>query len=182
VLNVISEQAKHAVNYIFTKAAKANLSVTPSDTVEVVQLPDRGIADIPGKNIVVLTISSYLFRLLTIFHINDDRATESYFAKSQPERDFHEVFGEFGNLCVGAMNRDMGKHFLHLGMSTPYVLESPSLPFLSELKPAYLARHQIGINNDVSLHATLCLSAYAPIDFRVDTDVVEEETGMIEMF
>jgi hypothetical protein len=179
---VVSEQAKQGVNYIFTKAVKANLSMSSSDIVEVAQLPDQGFANVSGKNMIVLTISSYLFRLLTIFHVNDDRATEDYFAKSQPERDFHEVFGEFGNLCVGAMNRDMGKHFLHLGMSTPYVLESPSLPFLNELKPAYLARHQIGINNDVSLHATLCLSAYAPIDFRVDTDVVEEETGLIEMF
>jgi hypothetical protein len=179
---VVSEQAKQGVNYIFTKAVKANLSMNPSDTVEVIQLPNRCLADTPGKNIIVLTISSYLLRLLKIFHVNNDPATEDYFAKSQPERDFHEVFGELGNLCVGAMNRDMGNHFLHLGMSTPYVLESPSLPFLNELKPAYVTQHQIGINNDVSLHATLCLSAYAPMDFKVDTTVVEEESGMIEMF
>jgi hypothetical protein len=56
------------------------------------------------------------------------------------------------------------------------------LPFISELKPAYVTQHIIGINNDVSLFATLCLSAYAPIDFKVDTTVVEEETGMLEMF
>jgi hypothetical protein len=179
---VVSEQAKQGVNYIFTKAVKANLSMNPSDVVDVVQLPNRCLADTPGKNIIVLTISSYLFRLLTIFHVNSDQATGNYFGKSQPERDFHEIFGEIGNLCVGAMNRDMGNHFPHLGMSTPYALESPSLPFISELKPAYVTQHIIGINNDVSLFATLCLSAYAPIDFKVDTTVVEEESGMLEMF
>ncbi|MEN9480730.1 MAG: hypothetical protein RLZZ298_2125 [Pseudomonadota bacterium] len=179
---MISEQAKQGVNYIFTKAVKANLTVDASDNIEVAQLHDAGFADIPGKNIVVLTISSYLFRLLIIFHVDADQATEAHFTKLQPERSFHEVFGEFGNLCVGAMNRDMGNHFLHLGMSTPYVLESRSLPFLNELKPGYVARHQIGINNAVSLHATLCLCAYAPIDFRVDMSAVEEETGTIELF
>ena len=179
---MISEQAKQGVNHIFTKAVKANLVVEHSDCVEVAQLPDAGFSDLPGKNMVVLTISSYLFRLLIIFHVDADRSTEAHFTKFQPERSFHEVFGEFGNLCVGAMNRDMGNHFLHLGMSTPYVLESRSLPFLNELKPGYIARHQIGINNDVSLHATLCLCAYAPIDFRVDMSAVEEETGTIELF
>ena len=179
---MISEQAKEGVNFIFTKAVKANLTIESSDQIEVVQLADAGCADIPGKNIVVLTISSYLFRLLIIFHIDADRATEGYFTKFQTERTFHEVFGEFGTLCVGAMNREMCNHFLHLGMSTPYVLESRSLPFLNELKPGYIARHQIGINNAISLHATLCLCAYAPIDFRVDTNAVEEETGSIELF
>lgn len=179
---MISEQAKQGVNFLFTKAVKANLSVDPADIVEVAQLPDAAFSDLPGNNIVVLTISSYLFRLLIIFHVNADRATEGYFTKSGSGRSFHEVFGEIGNLCVGAMNRDMGNHFLHLGMSTPYMLESRSLPFLNELKPGYIARHQIGINSDVSLHATLCLCAYAPIDFRVDTSAADEETGAIELF
>ena len=179
---MISEQAKQGLNYIFSKAVKANLLVESTDVVEVAQLPEAKVADVLGKEIVVLTISSYLFRLLTIFHVNADQATEGYFTKLQPERAFHDVFGELGNLCVGAMNRELGNHFLHLGMSTPYVLESRSLPFLNELKPGYVARHRIGINNEFSLHATLCFCAYAPIDFRVDTSVVEEETGLIEMF
>lgn len=179
---MISNQAKLGLSDIFIKAVKANLPVASDDTVEVLQLPDTNLVEIPGKDIVVLTISSYLFRLLTIFHVNSDQATENYFTKFQPERAFHEVFGELGNLCVGAMNREMGNHFLHLGMSTPYVLESRSLPFLNELKPAYVARHLISINDDVSLHATLCLCAFAPIDFSVDADVVEHETGTIELF
>ena len=179
---MISEHAKQGVNYIFTKAVKTNLALEGSDVVEVAQIPETGFAEMPGKKLVVLTISSYTFRLLVIFHVDADRVTEGYFTKFQPERTFHEVFGEFGNLCVGAMNRDMGNHFLHLGMSTPYVLEGKSSPFLNELKPAYVARHQIGINTDISLQATLCLCAYAPIDFRVDTNAEEEETGTIELF
>lgn len=179
---MISDQAKQGLGEIFARAVKSNLAVAATDTVEVVQLPDRNLVEIPGKDIVVLTISSYLFRLLTIFHVNPDQATENYFTKYQPKRAVHDVFGELGNLCVGAMNREMGQHFLHLGMSTPYVLESSSLPFLNELKPAYVARHLIRINSDVSMQATLCLCAYAPIDFSVESDVAEYETGTIELF
>lgn len=179
---MITEQAKQGVNAIFTKAVKANFPLEASDNIEVTHLEDVNIEDTPGKNIVVLTISSYRFRLLTIFHLNADRATEGYFTKYQPGRAFHEAFGEFGNLCVGAMNRDMGNHFLHLGMSTPYVLEGRSIAFIKALKPAHVAQHRIGINGDISLHATLCLCAYAPIDFRVDPGIAEEETGTIEMF
>mgnify|MGYP001172379632 FL=1 len=179
---MISEHAKHAVNAIFTKAAKANLTVNPEDSIEISQLSDTRLGDLPGKDIVVLTISSYLFRLLTIFHVNPDKATAAYFVKPDSERQFHEVFGEHGNLCVGAMNRDLGNHFLHLGMSTPYALESKCAPFISELKPAYVSHHRIGINADISLHATLCLCAYKPLDFRIDTSCQDEETGELELF
>ena len=34
---MISEHAKHAVNAIFTKAAKANLTVNPEDSIEISQ-------------------------------------------------------------------------------------------------------------------------------------------------
>lgn len=179
---MISEHAKHSVNTIFIKAAKAHLTVNPEDSIEISQLSDTRLGNVPGKDIVVLTISSYLFRLLTIFHVTPDKATAGYFNKSDASREFHEVFNEHGNLCVGAMNRDLGNHFVHLGMSTPYKLESKSAPFISELKPGYVSHHRIGINADISLHATLCLCAYRPLDFRIDPHQVEEEFGEIELF
>jgi len=67
-------------------------------------------------------------------------------------------------------------------MSTPYALESKCAPFISELKPAYVSHHRIGINADISLHATLCLCAYKPLDFRIDTSCQDEETGELELF
>ena len=179
---MISEQAKNGVNLIFTRAARANLALTPSDTIAIEQLPGIQTADTAEKRILVLTVASYVFRLLTIFHINNDAATENHFTRSDPERVFGEVFRELGNLCCGAMNRDLGKHFLHTGMSTPYLLESQCLAFLNALKPAYVVQHRIVINDSVVLHATLCLCAYAPIDFRVDTQMAEEATGELELF
>ena len=179
---MISEKAIKSVNSIFAKAAMANLAINGSDNIEVSQLSDAKLEHLPGKGIVVLTISSYLFRLLILFHINPDESTKRYFTKSDCDQEFFEVFGEHGNLCVGEMNRDLGNHFLHLGMSTPYALESKCAPFISELNPSYLSHHRIGINGDIALHATLCLCAYAPLDFHYQVSETIEETGELELF
>lgn len=180
---MVSEQAKRGLDAIFTKAARAHLVLDEADSIEIEQLPGAPGVDTPGRKIVVLTISSYLFRLLTIFHVDPDRGTQAYYKGGEAGRACHEIFGERGNLCVGAMNRELGNHFPHTGMSTPAVLEGKCIGFLDALRPAYVSRHRIGINAAVSLHATLCLCAYAPIDFRVDaTAALEEATGGLELF
>ena len=179
---MISEQAKQGVNQIFSRAACATLALDAADTVSIVQLPGNAIVATPEPQLLVLTVASYVFRLLTIFHVGGDRVSENYFTQSDPTRVFSEVIGEIGNLCCGAMNRDLGRHFPHTGMSTPYLLESRCLPFISELKPTYVAQHRITINDSLVMHATLCLCAYAPIDFRVDNQIAAETTGELELF
>lgn len=179
---MISERAKRGINHIFTRAAQANLLISASDTIAIEQLPATRIVETPQKQIVVLTVASYRFRLLTLFHVGDDPASADYFTRSEPGRVFRDVFFEIGNLCCGAMNRELGKHFLHTGMSTPYLLDSHCLPFLDLLKPTYVAQHRIAINGSVLMHASLCLCAYAPIDFHVDTQSEPEATGELELF
>lgn len=179
---VVSENARHAVDHLFTTAARANLVMDAGDAIEIEALPGAGIVETPEANIFVLTISSYLFRLLTVFHVDPEGAAAAYFGKGDSARSFLEVFGEVGNLCCGAMNRELGKHFLHTGMSTPNMLGRRCVPYLNELKPDYVSRHRVRINDSVALHATLCLCAYAPIDFRVDTSAALEETGGLELF
>ena len=179
---MITENVKHGVDFIFTKAAKANLCMSADDSVEITALPTGKMIETPEKNIVVLTISSYLFRLLTIFHVNRDKGTEAYFTKGDSNAHFFEAVSELGNMCCGAMNRDLGNYFPHLGMSKPYVLDSKCLPFLKELKPNYVSQHNIVINGSLNLHATLCMCSYAPVDFRVDMSIAEEATGALEMF
>lgn len=179
---MISEQAKQGVEYIFLKATQANLVLSPDDSCEITPMTDIGVADFPEETIVVLTISSFLFRLLTIFHINEDAETREYFTKGASDKSLVEVLSEIGNLCCGAMNRELLHSFPHLGMSTPYVLSRQCMEFLNELKPGYVAGYAININNTVQMHASLCLCEYAPIDFSVDMSSAEEETGELELF
>jgi len=182
---VISEQAKKSVNQLFINAARATLAVAPGNSVEIVTLPNQvnsRLVEPPEELLVVLTVASYRFRLLTIFHVDPKGPAADYFDRSEAGRSFGDVFGEIGNMCCGAMNRELGKHFPHLGMSTPYVLASKCLPFLAELKPGYLSQHRIEINGSVMMHATLCLCAWGDIDFRVDAAAVEESCGELELF
>jgi hypothetical protein len=179
---VISENARQGFNQLFIRAATAHLTMGSADSIEIAALADGTIVETPEKQIVVLTVASYRFRLLTLFHVGSDQATADYFTRSDPERFLLEAFGEIGNLCCGAMNRELGKHFPHTGMSTPYWLESHCIPFIGELNPAHLAQYRIVINGSVLMHASLCLCAYAPIDFCVDSESAAPATGELELF
>jgi hypothetical protein len=179
---MISQEARAGVDLLFTRAARATLTGGRDDAIDIAPMPHGKPAPFTEKHMVVLTISSYVFRLLTIFHVNDDVATRNYFLRGNTQNDFFEIFTEIGNLCCGTMNRELGKHFPHLGMSTPDILENKSMPFLDALKPGYVSRHHMLLNNTVSLHATLCLCAYGAIDFTVSRVEMEDAAGALEMF
>ena len=178
---MISEQAKQGLNFIFTRAATDSLALEPDDFI-VIEPAEGGFLDPKMPYMVLLTIASYSFRLLIIFHLAADRDTLDYFAKSTNETELLNVFPEICNLCCGAMNRDLGKHFPHLGMSTPSVLDGKCLPFIQSLKPTHVTQHRISINRQVVMHATLCLTSFAPIDFQVDRSAPQELTGGLELF
>lgn len=183
---MVSEQAQRSIDSIFSKAASKNLLLDQTcDVIEISHLPASAPTEIvsaPYTQLFLLTISSYLFRLTTIFHVSKDKQAEAYYTRNGEGNDFLEVFSEQGNMCCGAMNRELGNHFLHLGMSTPSVLDSACTPFLNELKSNHISRHTIRINCAFSIQATLCLRAYANLDFKVDTHAPEEEYGTIELF
>lgn len=177
----ISDGAKQGIDRIFSRAASSSLALGGGDSVEVDPLPRGKLIEPPGQ-LLVLTIANFSFKLLTIFHVEDNRATQQYFSKPEAGLGFADVFPEIGNLCCGAMNRELGGYFPHLGMSTPYPLDRQCLPFIDVLKPAYLAQHRIVINGDIVLHATLCLCAYAPVDFHYVASEPETASGALELF
>lgn len=180
---MISQQAKQGIDHIFTQSVRKSLILDPADVCDIEMLPESASNKFPEKDIVVLTISSFLFRVLTIFHIGEDSATRNYFLRNAPNKSFTEVFSEISNLCSGAMNSELLRYFPHLGMSTPYTLSSRCLPFLNELiNPGHLSRHAITINGSARLQATICMCGYAPVDFAVDRTAAAAATGELELF
>jgi hypothetical protein len=70
-------------------------------------------------------------------------------------------------------------------MSTPYVLSARCMPYLEGLKPDYSRRMRSRSTMSVSLAATVCVCAHAPIDFVADISAVgyvEETSGELELF
>ncbi|MFL9866650.1 hypothetical protein PQR67_20950 [Paraburkholderia fungorum] len=179
---MITANAKDSFQRIFRKAAQARLPRDSGDTCEIVPLAEAGTGATKDTQVVVLTISSIMFRLLLILHFDENDSTRHYYLNEADERPFQEVFLEICNLCCGAMNQELLNYFPDLGMSTPYVLSARCLGHLEELKPGLLSSYSITLNGSVQLAATVCVCAHAPIDFVADTSSVEETSGELELF
>lgn len=179
---MISAHAKDSFERIFRKAAQTRLPMDSSDLCEIAPIGEAGAGTTRHTQVVVLTISSIVFRLLLILHFDEDGNTRRYYLNDADERPFQEVFLEICNLCCGAMNQDLLRYFPDLGMSTPYVLNARCLPHLHELKPGLLSSYSVTLNGDVRLAATVCVCAHAPLDFTADTGAIEETSGELELF
>lgn len=179
---MISAHGKDSFDRIFRKAAQARLPLESGDLCEIVPIAEASAGSTKDTQVVVLTISSIVFRLLLILHFDENDSAREYYLKEADERSFQEVFLEICNLCCGAMNQELLHHFPDLGMSTPYVLNARCLPHLHELKPGLLSSYSITLNGTVRLAGTLCVCADAPIDFVADTNALEETSGELEMF
>jgi hypothetical protein len=179
---VISADAISSFDRIFRKAAQARLPVDANDSCDIAPLADASIGVTKNSQVVILTISSIVFRLLLILHFEEDDSTQRYYLNEADERPFQEVFLEICNLCCGAVNQELLNYFPDLGMSTPYVLDAHCLPHLHELKPQLLSSYSVTLNGDVRLAATVCVCAHAPIDFVADTSATEETSGELELF
>ena len=117
---MITERAKASFDRLLVRSLKSGLAVGGA-SVEVTpyETPER----IGEKKIVVLTVSSYLFRLMTILYFRPDAATRAYFgrhgtdgAPALGDAEFHDRVAECGNVCCGALNRELPTHFRHVGM------------------------------------------------------------------
>lgn len=184
---MVSDAAKKGLEQLFIRASTSHLGVGPSDRVMVEAIPAYRDEAIEEAEFYILTIANFFFKVLVIFHTQPDEKTKAYFSRSESGLGFEDVFPEICNLCCGALNRELGAYFHHLGMSTPDCLGRDCLAFLNLLRPAHTARFRIDINDGaVSLHATLCVCAYRPLDFRIGSHpsvmVTAPETGVLELF
>lgn len=180
---MISAHARDSFERIFRKAAQARLPLDAGDLCEIAPMAEASAGASKDSQVVVLTISSIVFRLLLILRFDEDESTCAYYLKdATDEGSFQEVFLEICNLCCGAMNQELLRYFPDLGMSTPYVLNARCLPHLHELRPALLSSYSVTLNGSVRLAATVCVCAHAPIDFIADTSAIEETSGELELF
>ncbi|KAF1043368.1 MAG: hypothetical protein GAK35_02222 [Herbaspirillum frisingense] len=183
---MISQSAKDGFDTLLQQALKASL--VPSETsAEISVIED--VSAISEKKIVVLTVSSYLFRLMVMFYFTPDAATKGHFARlnrvdpaEMGEQAFMDAIAECGNLCCGILNRDLGRFFPHLGMSTPNVIDKNCAAYLQKLNCAHIQHFAVDMPESPRFHVSLCISAYAEMDFAVSADEDEVSTGELELF
>lgn len=198
---MITDRAKTSLDLLMQQALRGGLA-GPAGPCRVE--PVATLEKIRQKRMVVLTVSSYQFRLLAILHFRDDAATRAFFAggasagdgagesgepaRAMDERTFLDLVGERGNMICGALNRELGRHFLHVGMSTPNVIDRESMRYVSLLGCGLERHYRLALPDGLEMHASLCVTAYGQVDFHVDPPPADAEAaeeagaGELELF
>jgi hypothetical protein len=178
---MLSEQTKQTIEHAFNRALRASLTRSSEDVCAIAPAAHPGAAGQPGETVVAVTISSFVFRLLTLFQVGEDPATREYYGSST-QRPLDEAFHEVANMCCGALNRELAQQIPHLAMSIPYTLSGQCMAYLGELQPQMLSSSAVSINDSVHLHVTLCMCCSAALDLVDSEPVAETTAGELEMF
>jgi len=185
---VLSQNAKDGFNEL--------LAVCLNESLKSPDYPDWTIKeqvhkDIKEKELFMLTISSYNFRMFLILHFSQNYKTSSFIARLlKVESDklnskrFYDYLGELGNGFCGIYKRELGKYFPFLGMSTPNLLSSEVINHLSIFDYEYESHCLATINDEIEIYGSVYVSSYDDIDFKYITNSLDEDvkTSELEFF
>jgi hypothetical protein len=184
---MISQRAQDGFDHTVMSALRGGLAASPDAPCDVAVISDPQA--ITEQKMVVLTVSSYLFRAMVLIYFTLNKATREHFAAihkasadTMSDAEFLDVIGECGNICCGALNRELAQHFPHVGMSTPNILDRHCVNYLPDLDASYIRHFRVQVHKGFAMHASLCVCDYADLDFAVDTTQAEESNGELEMF
>jgi hypothetical protein len=177
---MFSDQSRQGLSGAFERAARSTVTRSADDVCEITAEPAG--TGFGGDSLLVITTSSFSFRLLTLFHLEDTEANRAYFLPAGSAVSLQEGFAEVANLCCGALNREISPLFPHLAMSIPCRLSSRCIDHLPQLDPEYIARFRININSAVRVGVTLCMCCTAQVDIPATLNAVQHASGELEMF
>lgn len=184
---MISQQARDALDFLVIGALKIALPAAQAEPGRVSILADA--KEITAKKVVLLTMSAYVFRVVTLLYFTLDDPTKRYFAginttqaQGMSDGDYLDAISECANTFCGALNREVARHFPHIGMSTPNILDRNCVDYLHQLDAGYAKHFKVQVSDDFALYASVCVCDFAPVDFTVDQTRVEEAVGELELF
>jgi hypothetical protein len=183
---MISSSAQQALQQMLSRAVLASPLVAAGANCSVV--PEHTLSHLPAERMVVLTISSYAFRLTFLLHFSADEKTYAHFAAVNRlalaelgEQAFVDAISECGNICCGNLNRDLARLFPHVGMSTPNIIDRRCVAYLDKLGQGHQQHFAVQQTDGAAFAVSLCVNAYGPLDFVGDF-AQAEQTGELEMF
>ena len=179
---MLSDQTARNLADAFRRAATATLIRSAGDVCDINAAKGTESELRTEAPLLLITISSFVFRLVVIFQISGNEATRQYYSDPGSAVNSEETFTEVVNLCCGALSRELSAQFKHLAMSIPYRLESACLSFLGELKAGLTTTYDISINDAARMRATLCMSSSRPIELAAPASEVSHTGGALEMF
>jgi predicted lipase len=180
----LSDQSRINIERALHRAAKSYLLRDPADSWAIAASREPLASTTAGEKIILVTLSSFKFRLLVIFHVDEGPTLASYFVGRETKRSVEEAFYEIANMCCGALNRDITQDFRHLAMSVPYTLAATCMSYIPDLRPEYLSSSTVTINDNIQVRLTLCMCCSAPVSFSATgaASQSESDSGTLELF
>jgi hypothetical protein len=181
----IHKNAQLGFEQMITQALKVGIGA-PDDQILVTTVPDD--SPLSENKVVLLTVSSYLFRLIVMIYFTEDTSTREHFARvyrttpcKMNGQAFLDAICECANMVVGTLNRDLATVFHSVGMSTPNIIDRNCATYLGTLNFGYAKTFHAMVNGEKSFHVTLGVTEFDDLDFTVAA-TGEENTGELEMF
>jgi hypothetical protein len=186
---MITAGASAGFEGLLLQSLKKSMVVMPEDYCEVDVTPDSGGHE--KTSVVVLTSSSYVFRVMVLIYFNDDFETKTHFARrtgvnaeDMQQQDFMDALCEAANMCSGGFNRELGRFYPHIGLSTPNILERSCADHLHALHAGLVRHFRVIVNSATLFHASMCVCDYDTIDFTYIAPAAEDTVaeGELEFF
>lgn len=185
----ITASAQSGLAQLFSDSLAESFSATDG-VLDINSVKDTN--DINEEEFIMLTVSSYTFKIFALLHFTDNEETRQYVAEALKtsaenlERNkFYDYLSELGNTFCGAFKRELGKYFPHTGMSTPNILESGCLSHMQDIDFEYETHYEIKIKGLTSFYGSMYVAAYSELDFHVPINSRLDDkvdTGALEMF
>lgn len=183
---MISQNAQYSLGQMLQHAIKASLLASPGDPIAIQSVADT--SRFSSTQMVILSVSSYFFRLMVLIYFTPDELTKAHFAAihgmdvtAMDAQAFSDAISECGNVCCGSLNRDLTQKFPHVGMSTPNIIDSRCALYLGALGSSHQQHFDISIPDGPRFHASLCVCAFEELDFVI-APLQEQRNGELEMF
>lgn len=140
--------------------------------------------------VVMLTVASSSFSLVLFLHHEADAASRARLAalhgldpSAMDEQAVADALSETGNLFCGALNRELGRVFPLVGMSTPHRLDAHCVDHLRLLRHSHVKHFRMALDDGSHRLASYCVCAYGDIDFAPPAAAVEDVgVGELELF
>ena len=181
----ISDRAKQGFDQIVQHCMRTTL-VPSGYTVSDFETLDAHAA---SGGVVMLTVASSTFSLTLFLHYDTDATSRAKLAalhgldaNSLSDQALDDALAEAGNMFCGALNRELGRIFPLVGMSTPNRLKARCVDHLKLLRYGHLRHFRMSLQDGSDRRASYCICAYGDVDFA--PQVIEEDvgTGELELF
>ena len=187
---MISDRAKFGCYSLLSRCLEDSLRSAAVPTWTMVPLNND--KEISHRQFIMLTISSYDFRMVLLLHFFRSAPSMKYVADMlrispealEPSR-FDDYLAEVGNVFCGAFKRELANFFPHLGMSTPNLLLSESLQYIKTWPVEYETHVRAHDGGQLAFCGSLYVTSAGELDFNpqeLSRRVEEVQTGALEMF